>query len=111
MAQLRRDYEKYVELETEVIAIGPEGSRSFSGWWHKHKMPFIGIPDPEHVIAKGLYHQQFKLFSGGRMPALAVVDKEMKVRLMRYAELPNDIPSEKEILSLLEILNKENNKI
>ena len=96
MAQLRQDYQKYVDRDTEVIAIGPEDASAFTSWWHEHQMPFIGIPDPEHVIAKKLYKQEFKLLKGGRMPALAVIDKDTKIRLMHYADSPSDIPSDEE---------------
>ena len=44
---------------------------------------------------------------GGRLPALAVIDTEGKIRLMHYADLPSDIPSDEEVLSLLDNLNKE----
>ena len=60
MAQLRRDYQKFVERNAEIIAIGPEDTKSFAYWWHSHEMPFVGIADPEHVIAK-TYGQQVKL--------------------------------------------------
>ena len=106
MAQLRQDYQKYVELNTEVIAVGPEDAKAFTNWWHEHQMPFIGIPDPKHDIAK-LYSQEFKLLKGGRMPALAVIDKKGKIRFMHYGDSMSDIPSDEEILSLLEALNKE----
>ena len=107
MAQLRHDYQEYVKRNTEVIAIGPEDTAAFTRWWHTHKMPFIGIPDPKHAIAKDLYKQKSKLLKGGRMPALAVIDKDMKVRFMHYADSMSDIPSEQEILSLLDDLNAE----
>jgi len=106
MAQLRQDYQKFVDSNTEIITVGPEDSDSFTKWWHEHQMPFIGIPDPEHEIAK-LYNQQFKLLKGGRLPALAVIDKKGKIRLMHYADLPSDIPQDEEVLSLLDKLNKE----
>ena len=106
MAQLRQDYQKFVEIDTEVIAVGPEGAKQFTDWWHEHKMPFTGIPDPEHVIAR-LYNQKFKLIRGGRMPAMAVIDKEGKTRLMHYADDPGDIPSDEEILEILSRINKE----
>jgi peroxiredoxin len=107
MAQLRRDYQKFIDRNTEVIAVGPENANTFTKWWHEHEMPFIGIPDPEHAIAEGLYRQQSKIFKGGRMPALGVIDRDMKVRFMHYADSMSDIPSNEEILSLLEALNKE----
>ncbi len=105
MAQLRQDYQKFVERNTEVITIGPENADTFITWWHEHQMPFIGIPDPKHDIAK-LYSQEFKLLKGGRLPALAVLDKEGKIRLMHYSDLPSDIPSDEAVLALLDNLNK-----
>jgi peroxiredoxin len=110
MAQLRQDYQKYVELDTEVIAIGPEGAGEFTQWWHDHKMPFVGIPDPKHVIAK-LYNQKFNLLRGGRLPSLAVIDKEGKIRLMHYADSPSDIPSDEQILALLAGINTKDKVI
>ena len=106
MAQLRQNYQQFIESDTEVIAVNPENAKAVTEWWHTHKMPFIGIPDPKHEIAR-LYNQQFKLIRGGRLPALAVIDKAGKVRLMHFADLPGDIPSNKEVLALLENLNKE----
>ena len=107
MAQLRQDYQQFVERDSEIIAVGPEDAASFRKWWHNHKMPFIGIPDPNHIIAEGLYSQKFKLIKGGRLPALAVIDKFSKIRLMHYADSTADIPTNAEVLSLLEQLNKE----
>ncbi len=75
MAQLRRDYQEFVDRETEIIAVGPEGPEAFADWWHKHQMPFIGIGDPQHVIAK-MFGQKVKLLKLGRMPAQFVIDKE-----------------------------------
>ncbi len=109
MAQLRQDYQKFVERNAEIIAVGPEDAKTFADWWHEHQMPFIGIPDPQHDIAK-LYNQQFKLLRGGRLPALAVIDIEGRIRLMHYADLPSDIPADDEVLTLLDTLNKEEAK-
>ncbi len=106
MAQLRQDYPKFVERNAEIIAVGPEDAKAFTAWWHDHQMPFVGIPDPKHDIAK-LYNQQFKLIRGGRLPALAVIDIEGKTRLMHYSDLPSDIPADEEVLSLLDKLNLE----
>ena len=106
MAQLRQDYQKFLERNTEIIAIGPEDANTFTNWWHEHQMPFVGIPDPKHDIAR-LYNQQFKLLRGGRMPALAVIDINGRVRLMHYADSPGDIPFNQQILSLLDELVQE----
>jgi peroxiredoxin len=106
MAQLRQDYPKFVERNTEIITIGPEDATAFTTWWHEHQIPFIGIPDPKHDIAK-LYNQEFKLLRGGRLPAMAIIDREGKIRKMHYADLPSDIPSDEEVLALLDKINQE----
>jgi peroxiredoxin Q/BCP len=106
MVQLRQDYQKFSERNTEVIAIGPEDAKSFADWWHREQMPFIGIADPEHVIAK-MYGQQLKLLKFGRMPALIVVDMDGKIRYRHHGESMSDIPSNEELLPLLDELNKE----
>jgi peroxiredoxin Q/BCP len=106
MAQLRRDYQKFIDRDAEIIAIGPEDQKSFAAWWHSHKMPFVGVGDPGHVIAK-LYSQQVKWLRGGRLPALMVVDKNGDVRFQHYANSPGDIPSDDTVLALLDTLQKE----
>jgi peroxiredoxin len=106
MAQLRQDYQKFVDRQAEVIAVGPEGAREFSDFWVSEKMPFIGIPDPGHVLAK-LFGQKVNLFKLGRMPALMVIDKQGKIRYHHLGESMSDIPLNTDILSLLDDLNKE----
>jgi peroxiredoxin len=106
MAELRQNYRKFTERNTEVIAIGPEDAKSFADWWHREKMPFPGIPDPKHIIAN-TYGQQVKPLKFGRMPAMVVVDREGKIRYRHYGEDMSDIPSDEEILSLLDEINSE----
>ncbi len=106
MAQLRQDYQKFVNRHAEVIAVGPEDAKTFADFWHNKQMPFIGIADHEHVVAK-LYGQEVNPLKLGRMPALIVVDKEGKIRYQHYGSSMSDIPSDEKILSLLDDLNKE----
>jgi peroxiredoxin len=106
MAQLRRDYPKFIKRDAVVIAIGPEDEESFTHWWLEHKMPFVGIPDPKHRIAN-LYGQQVKLLRLGRMPEVVVVDKQGNLRLKHLGQGMSDIPSNKEVLALLDEINGE----
>ena len=106
MAQLRRDYQKFVDRDAEIIAVGPEGPEAFAEWWHKHQMPFIGIGDPQHVIAK-LFGQKVKLLKLGRMPAQFVIDKVGRMRNVHYGESMQDIMTDEEVLALLDEINKE----
>jgi peroxiredoxin len=106
MAQLRQDYKKFVDRNTEVIAVGPESAGAFAEFWHEKKMPFTGIADPKHVIAD-LYGQEVNPFKLGRMPGLFVIDKEGRIRYGHYGSSMSDIPLNSDVLSLLDELNKE----
>ena len=106
MAQLRQDYQEFVDRDTEIIAIGPEGAKQFADWWHEHKMPFVGIADPKHVIAK-MYGQQVKLLKLGRMPASLLIDQRGNIRYAHFGESMSDIPETKQVLSLIDELNRE----
>ncbi|MCP4425115.1 MAG: redoxin domain-containing protein [Chloroflexi bacterium] len=102
MAQLRRDYDQFVENETEIIVVGPEEASAFRDYWNENNLPFIGLPDPKHSVLK-LYGQEVKLFKLGRMPAQVVVDKEGIARYAHYGKSMRDIPSNHEILASVSI--------
>jgi len=106
MAQLRQDYQKFVDRHAEVIAVGPEDAKTFADYWHNEQMPFVGIGDHEHAIAN-LYGQKVNPLKLGRMPALIMIDRQGKIRYQHYGDSMSDIPSNEEILSLLDNLNKE----
>ena len=101
MAQLRQDYKKFVKLNTEIMVIGPEQPEAFKNYWDKEKLPFIGLPDPEHKVLK-LYGQEVKLFKLGRMPAQMLIDRSGKVRMVHYGHSMADIPSNEAIIKLIE---------
>lgn len=85
----------------EIIVIGPEKTEAFKNFWKKEKLPFIGLPDPEHKVLK-LYGQEVKLFKLGRMPAQMLIDKSGKVRFVHYGHSMADIPLNEEMLNLME---------
>ncbi len=105
MAQLRQDYQQFASRETEVIVVGPEDQSAFEQYWHKEQLPFIGVPDPSHKVAD-VYGQQVKLLKLGRMPALILIDKAGQVVYRHYGHSMRDIPSNDELLSLLDKLNQ-----
>jgi len=106
MAQLRRDYDKFLAQDTEIVVVGPENEQAFLNYWQKNKLPFIGLPDPTHAVLK-LYGQEVSLFKFGRMPAQVTIDKQGQARFVHYGHDASDIPENKEMLDLLEIMNKE----
>lgn len=106
MARLRQDYAQFVERDTEVVAIGPEERDEFARYWVENEMPFVGIPDPRQTVSE-LYGQEVKLLKLGRLPAQVLVDKSGRVRYVHYGSSMADIPSNAELLDLLDQLNEE----
>lgn len=105
MAQLRQDHPEFVKRQAQVVVVGPENAEAFAGYWQKHDLPFIGLPDPQNSVLK-LYGQEVNLFKLGRMPAQVIVDKTGQARFVHYGHSMSDIPENSELLSLLDELNK-----
>jgi peroxiredoxin Q/BCP len=106
MAQLRLDYGKFTAQDAEILVVGPDNSKAFQEFWKNNNLPFIGLPDPKHKVAK-LYGQQVKLLKMGRMPALMVIDRNGCTRYSNHGSSMQDIPRNQEILDLLAKLNEE----
>jgi len=103
MMQLHQDYQKFVEKNTIVVAIGPENAQDFRKFWDEHPFKFIGIPDENQAVL-ALYGQQIKLLKLGRMPAQILIDKAGIVRYVHYGSSMKDIPENSEIFSLIDTL-------
>ena len=106
MAQLRKEYHEFVDRDAEVVVVGPEDEKAFRSYWQKEGLPFVGLADPTHKVALR-YGQEVKLLKFGRMPAMMVIDKAGLVRYAHYANAMHDIPQNREILSVLDELNRE----
>jgi peroxiredoxin len=106
MAQLRQDYQKFVDKNAVVVVVGPENSDAFKRYWEDEALPFIGLPDPSHTVLK-LYGQEVKIFKFGRMPAQVMIDKGGMVRFVHYGHAMEDIPTNEELLGLLGEMNSE----
>lgn len=105
MAQLRQDYQQFLDHNTEVIAVGPESQKDFKKFWEKNNMPFIGLADPQHDAAR-LYEQEVTFLKFGRIPAEILIDQEGIVRYAHYAQNMADIKKNSEILSMIKEINE-----
>ncbi|UCH84341.1 MAG: redoxin family protein [Candidatus Latescibacterota bacterium] len=94
------DYPDILKTDSEVIVIGPDNESSFRNYWDKEDLPFIGLPDPDHIVLTR-YGQEFKLLKLGRMPAQMLIDKSGMLRYVHYGQSMSDIPSSSEIVALL----------
>ncbi len=89
-----------------MIAVGPEGSEEFRRYWAEHQIPFVGLADPTHSVAR-VYGQEVNLLKLGRMPAVTVVDGQGDIRFRHYASWMSDIPANSEVLGVLDRLLAE----
>ena len=105
MAQLRQDYQQFVDRQAVILVLGPEDADAFKKYFQKNELKFIGLPDPKTSVLK-LYGQEVNLFKLGRMPAQVIVDKEGMARFVHYGHSMADIPENVELLALLEEINK-----
>ena len=109
MAQLRDDFNDFLELDTVIVVLGPEGPEQFSRYWRDNNLPFIGLPDPKHTVLK-LYGQEIKLFKWGRMPAMLIIDKMGIVRFVHYGHDMSDIPDNNDVLKTIKDLSSTSEK-
>jgi len=105
MAQLRQEYHQFITLDTEIIVVGPEGQSAFQKYFTQEQLPFIGIPDPGHVVLK-LFGQEVSIFKLGRLPAQVIIDKHGIVRYVHYGKSMADIPKNEEIIEIIKDLNQ-----
>ena len=105
MAQLRQEYQGFVDRDAQVVVVGPDSGPAFKDYWQKEDLPFVGLADPTHSVAKR-YGQEVKLLKLGRMPALMVIDKDGQVAYRHYGDSMSDIPPNTQILAILDELNQ-----
>ena len=106
MAQLRQDFEAFTKLSTKILVVGPDDAEAFRQFWQEEHPPFTGLPDPDHKVLS-LYGQEVNLLKLGRMPAQVLIDKEGIARFVHYGHSMSDIPSNEEILALVDEINKQ----
>lgn len=97
-------YKDFTSRSAEILAVGPDGLESFRRYWQREEIPYIGLPDPDHVVAK-LYKQEVNLFKLGRMPLNCIVDAEGKIRYVHYGSSMMDIPDNQTFLGVIDKLN------
>jgi len=105
LARLRADHQKFTERNAVVLAVGPNSPTAFEQYWTNEKIPFIGLPDPDHSVAK-MYRQEVNLFKLGRMPLNCVIDGKGYVRYAHYGASMSDIPTNDELFQVIDELNK-----
>jgi peroxiredoxin Q/BCP len=101
---MRDGYEEFKRRSVEILAVGPDALPAFRQYWTDQRIPFIGLPDPAHSVARA-YRQEVNLFKLGRMPLNCVIDTKGCIRFAHYGRSMSDIPSNEEFLQVIDQLN------
>ena len=88
-----------------MIAVGPNSPAAFEQYWTNERIPFTGLPDPDHSVAR-MYRQEVNLFKLGRMPLSCIIDRKGYVRFAHYGASMRDIPSNDELFKVIDELNR-----
>ena len=102
---MRDEYEKFTSRGVTILALGPNSPAAFEQFWKNEQIPFIGLPDLEYRVAK-MYRQEVNLFKLGRMPLNCVVDANGYIRFAHYGASMRDIPTNDELLQVIDELIK-----
>lgn len=105
---MRDHYEDFKARGVEIVAVGPDASDSFKRYWTKENIPYVGLPDPNHKVARQ-YRQEVNLFKLGRMPLNCIVDKDGRIRYVHYGASMSDIPDNETFLSVIDEINVTSN--
>jgi len=105
---MRNHYIDFTSRGVEIIAVGPNDSPSFQAYWVNENIPYIGLPDPDHRVAK-LYRQEVNLFKLGRMPMNTVLDINGYLRYVHFGSSMSDIPDNETFLNVIDQLNASSN--
>jgi peroxiredoxin len=103
LARFRENYIEFTSRGAEILAVGPDGRDAFKKYWTNENLPFIGLPDPDHVVARQ-YRQEVNLFKLGRMPLNCVLDFEGRIRFVHYGASMSDIPDNETFLNVIDQL-------
>jgi peroxiredoxin len=104
LARLRDEHQQFTSRGAVILAIGPDSVSSFREYWAREKIPFAGLPDPDHLVARR-YRQEVNILKLGRMPLVCVVDANGMIRYAHYGKSMSDIPENKVLLDVIDELN------
>ncbi len=102
---MRYDYDEFTSRGAQIMAVGPASQAAFQRYWSDHHIPFIGLPDPDHIVSS-VYRQEVNLFKLGRMPLNCIVDVNGRIRFVHYGSSMRDIPDNETFLNVIDQLNK-----
>jgi peroxiredoxin Q/BCP len=101
---LRDVHDRFEALGVQVLAVSAEPAAAGEAYLRGHPMPFPILVDDEHQVFDA-YDVASKALSLGQRPAVFVIDAEGIVRYDHVGTQQWNIPSDAEVLGLLERLD------
>ena len=103
MAQLRRDYEQFKALDTEVMVVVPNGPKSIERYVKSHATPYPILSDKGAMVADG-YGIKAKnvVLMSAFTPTVFLVDRAGTIRYTNYSTSYIKEPDNNEPLGVLE---------
>jgi peroxiredoxin len=105
---MRDGYSDFTARRAVILAVGPNDAAAFKRYWQAENIPYAGLADPEHKVAR-TYRQEVKLLKLGRMPLVCVVDGAGRIRYAHYGMSMSDIPDNETLLNVIDELNAASN--
>jgi peroxiredoxin len=105
---MRDSYSEFTSRGAEILAIGPDDFAAFKRYWKNENIPYPGLADPDHYVAK-TYRQQVNIFKLGRMPLVTVVDGNGRIRYAHNGLSMSDIPDNETLLQVIDQLIASSN--
>jgi peroxiredoxin len=104
MAQLRHDYEKFQNLNTEILVMVPNGPFMINRYLDQNPTPYKILMDKGSKVA--VQYFQVKQFFTIGTPTIFVVDQNLVIRYAYYAKSALKEPSNDEPLAVLKLLSE-----
>lgn len=102
---MRDHYSDFTSHNAEIVTVGPDSAESFKEYWKKENIPYVGLSDRDHKVAR-LYRQEIILFKAGRMPLNCVIDMSGRIRYIHFGTNMTDIPDNEIFLNVIDQLNE-----
>jgi peroxiredoxin Q/BCP len=100
---MRDGYSEFTQRGAEILAVGPNDAPTFKRYWKDESIPYVGLPDPDHKVAR-MYKQEVSIMKLGRMPLVCVVDGNGRIRYAHYGASMSDIPDNETLLNVIDEL-------
>ena len=98
---MRDAYSEFTGRGAEILAVGPNDASRFKQYWRDEHIPYIGLADPGHTVAK-MYKQEVNLLKLGRMPLVCILDVHGRIRYAHYGVSMADIPDNETLLRVID---------